>query len=252
MGETSLQVQKTIDQLTDWLQDQTRQAKAKGGVVGLSGGLDSAVVAGLLKRAFPNDSLAVVLPCHSMEIDVRLAYLTGESLIIKTLEVDLSPIYDQLIKATESIKGIESFVPSKLAQSNIKARLRMTTLYYLAQSLNYLVIGTSNLPEISIGYFTKHGDGGVDLLPLANMSKGQVRELAKALDVPKEVIERPPTAGLWDGQTDEEDIGLTYDDMDKYLLTGIATKEVKEKMDRMIYISEHKRRTPPKGPFPVE
>jgi NAD+ synthase len=125
----------------------------------------------------------------------------------------------------------------------------MVTLYYLANSLNYLVVGSSNKSELSVGYFTKHGDGGSDLMPLSNLAKRQVRALAEYLDIPREIIDKPPSAGLWDGQTDEAELGLTYDELDSYLITGKAEKKIKEKIDFKINQSAHKRCLPPIPPL---
>jgi NAD+ synthase len=120
----------------------------------------------------------------------------------------------------------------------------MLTLYYFANSLNYLVIGTGNRSEITVGYFTKYGDGGVDILPLGNLLKSQVRELAKYLKVPKDIIEKPPSAGLWKGQTDEGEMGITYNKIDEYIISGRIEKSFKEKIEEMIIKSVHKRKTP--------
>jgi NAD+ synthase len=110
-------------------------------------------------------------------------------------------------------------------------------------------VGTGNRSEISIGYFTKYGDGAADILPLGNLVKNQVRELAVYLDIPKEIIQKPPSAGLWVGQTDEEEMGITYDELDRYLLTGHAAAEVKKKIDTRITGSSHKRALPAVPPF---
>jgi NAD+ synthase len=120
----------------------------------------------------------------------------------------------------------------------------MLTLYYLANRLSYLVVGTGNRSEISVGYFTKYGDGAVDILPLGNLVKRRVRELAIHLGMPKEIIKKPPSAGLWVGQTDEGEMGITYEELDRYLLAGEAGDEVKRKVDAMIAASAHKRVMP--------
>ena len=134
---------------------------------------------------------------------------------------------------------------NKMAISNLKPRLRMTTLYYFAQNNNYLVVGSSNKSEFTVGYFTKHGDSGVDLLPLASFVKSEIRELAKVLGIPDIIIEKPPTAGLWANQTDESEMGFSYNILDNYIKTGEGPKEIVEKIKRMNTISEHKRVYPP-------
>src|SRR5206468_6303170 len=130
-----------------------------------------------------------------------------------TLRVDLAASYDALLAAAQpalqmlppqmrQTEPVDADPRARLPLANIKPRLRMTTLYFLANSLNYLVAGTGNRSELAIGYFTKYGDGGVDLLPIANLVKSQVKALARDLDVPQAIIDRTPTAGLWLGQTD--------------------------------------------------
>jgi NAD+ synthase len=143
-----------------------------------------------------------------------------------------------------------------MALANLKPRLRMTALYYLAQSHNYLVAGTGNLSEIMVGYFTKYGDGGVDFEPLGELYKHEVRALARALGLPESIITRPPTAGLWPGQTDEAELGITYDELDAILAAlargydSGAPEETVARVWRMVEASAHKRATPPT--FPVD
>jgi len=125
----------------------------------------------------------------------------------------------------------------------------MLTLYYFANQLKYMVAGSGNRSELSVGYFTKYGDSGVDILPLGNLVKGQVRELAIFLGIPQEIIKKPPSAGLWQGQTDEGELGLSYEELDRYLVTGEASNEVKRKIESMIAASDHKRLPPPAASF---
>jgi NAD+ synthase len=136
----------------------------------------------------------------------------------------------------------------RLTDANLRARLRMSTVYGIANNLNYLVAGTDNAAELLTGYFTKHGDGGVDILPLANITKREVFEWAKILGVPQEIIDRAPSAGLWEGQTDEIEMGTTYDMIDDY----IEGKDIPEKDKKIIESlnrrSEHKRNMPPAPP----
>ncbi len=232
-------VEKTIKELVDWLKEKVESANAKGVVFGLSGGIDSAVMAGLAKLAFPNNSLGVMMPCHSSPIDEEHGLLVAKALDLKTKKVDLSNSFDSLL---ESIGGEKE---NKLATSNIKPRLRMTTLYYLAQVNNYLVVGPTNKSEYIVGYFTKHGDSSVDLLPLASFVKSEIKELARNLNIPEIIIEKPPTAGLWEDQTDEDEMGFSYDVLDEYIKNGKASEKIKAKIDRMYKISEHKRSYPP-------
>lgn len=227
------------DELVKWLKQKVKDAKADGVVFGLSGGIDSAVIAGLAKKSFPDNSLGVIMPCYSDQIDEEHGILVAKKLNLKTTKVDLSNSFDVLLQSmTEESKN-------KMATSNLKPRLRMTTLYYLAQNNNYLVIGSSNKSELTVGYFTKHGDSGVDLLPLASFVKSEIRDLARFLNIPEIIVEKPPTAGLWENQTDESEMGFSYDVLDKYIKTGEGPEEIVNKIKRMNSISEHKRTYPP-------
>ncbi len=231
--------------IIEWLRLQVSDAKAKGVVYGLSGGLDSALVGALCQRAFPKSSLALVMPCHSMEQDMKDARLLADSLGLCTKIVVLDQVYDLLC---DLIDPPEIKLPAEKVQltlANIKPRLRMTVLYYYASLENYLVVGGSNRSEIAVGYFTKYGDGGSDLFPLGNLVKSQVREMAEYLDVPREIIAKPPSAGLWENQTDEQEMGFSYEILDHYLLGGNIPEEFRSKIRKMQMLSEHKRRRPP-------
>jgi len=127
-----------------------------------------------------------------------------------------------------------------MAEVNIKPRLRMTALYYYAQAKNYLVVGTDNWSELKIGYFTKHGDGGIDLAPLGSLVKHEVKELAHELKIPAEIIEKNPSAGLWDGQTDESEMGFSYQELDNYILNGEARPEIEAKIKKLAAKNSHK------------
>jgi len=235
-------MEETANGLVVWIREQVSRAKCTGAVFGLSGGIDSAVVGGLCKRAFPEHCLGVIMPCHSSQRDIEDARAVAEEFQIPISTITLDEVCQSLLR----VLPVGDLAPSteRLAQANLKPRLRMLTLYYLANRLGYLVVGTGNRSEICVGYFTKYGDGGVDILPLGNLVKSQVRELAKHLGVPDEVIEKPPSGGLWKGQTDEGEMGITYEELDRYLTSGEATREVKQKVDAMISHSAHKRATP--------
>jgi NAD+ synthase len=230
------------EKLVSWIRDKVKAAGGKGVVVGLSGGLDSSVAAVLCRRAFPKDMLALVMPCHSNKEDVEHAKRVAGQFSIPTKTIKLDSTYDTLLKVLPDDKASEA---NRLARANLKARLRMLTLYYLANRLKYLVVGSSNRDELSLGYFTKYGDGGVDIQPLGSLLKGQVRELAEFLGVPQAIIDKPPSAGLWEGQTDEEELGLSYDQIDRYLASGEASAVVKKRLEAMIDASQHKRQPPP-------
>ena len=240
-------IQALAQKLISWIGDTVASAGGKGVVLGMSGGIDSSVAAALCKRAFPDATLGVIMPCHSMDIDREHAELVATKFNIPVKIVALDEVFDALIKALPA-EGYD-MTTRKLAENNIKPRLRMVTLYYWANRLNYLVAGSSNRSELSVGYFTKHGDGGSDLIPLGNLTKRQVRELAEHLDIPREIIDTPPSAGLWDGQTDETELGLTYEELDRYLVTGKAEPKIKEKIDFKMSQSTHKRCLPPVPPM---
>lgn len=211
--------------------------------MGLSGGVDSSVVVALSKQAVGRENLlGLILPCHSQAQDLKDAKLVAKKLGIKTKTVNLTNIYDNLIRITP--RG------NSLAGANLKPRLRMLVLYYFANQLNYLVCGTGNKSEYNLGYFTKFGDGAVDILPIGDLYKWQVRKLAKELGILQHIIAKPPTAGLWPGQTDEGEMGLTYPELDVILgrlenkRKQTLSKEKVNKVKLMIKRSEHKRQGP--------
>ncbi|MEW5762283.1 MAG: NAD(+) synthase [Bacillota bacterium] len=240
-------MQQLADRLVTWLRERVAAAGCEGLVLGLSGGIDSAVCAGLCKRACPDSILGVIMPCFSNPQDAAHAQMVADCFAIPTVTVVLDDVFELLVRKL-CAKEYDPYEPC-LPVANIKPRLRMTTLYYFANERNALVVGTGNRSEIMVGYYTKYGDGGADLLPIGNLVKGQVKELARHLGVPREIIDKPPSAGLWLGQDDEEELGVTYEELDRYLLTGQlpAGKEkiIKDLIDR----SQHKREMPLIPPF---
>lgn len=238
--------------LVAFLRRHVEAAHAKGVVVGVSGGLDSAVVAALAVRALGKDKvLAVMLPApDSHPQDKEHALLGCAALGLVPLEHSIGPI----VAGLEETLG---YTPAPRERGNAKARARMLLLYAEAQKRDYLVCGTGNKSEILTGYFTKHGDGGVDLQPIGDLYKTQVRELARHLAIPEPIVTKPPSAGLYPGQTDEGDMGLTYEQLDAVLrgmelnlgLEVIARRTrlplaVVEKVEGMVRRTEHKRRLP--------
>lgn len=221
--------------IVKWLKDYHEKTGMEF-VVGLSGGIDSAVVAALCVRAIGKDKVrGIVMPCKSNPDDAYCAGQVVESLGIDFAVVDLENTLDTLVEAM----GANDITPLNLG--NTKARLRMTTLYAYASQFNSLVVGTDNLTESILGYFTKYGDGGVDLLPISELVKTEVRGLAKYLGVPQDIINRPPSAGLWEGQTDEGELGMTYEEIDKSILSGDYNEVVKKHYEA----THHKRELPP-------
>jgi len=228
------------DAIIAWLREKTASCGASGLVFGLSGGIDSCVVAALCREALGKKKvLALCLPCHSRKQDLRDALALAKEFDIRTSTVDLTESYDSMIRALPKA--------DRMARANIRPRLRMTTLYYFAKKLNYLVCGTSNKTEFMSGYFTKFGDGASDLLPIGDLYKTQVRELARELAIPEHFITKPPTAGLWPGQTDEREMGITYPELDDILCRLEAGKKQKAipakvvRVQRMVAGSAHKR-----------
>ena len=239
---------RIADKIVAWLRDYAAHAGAGGYVVGLSGGIDSACTAALCQRAMGEGVLAVCLPCRSLPADAEMAHLVVEALGLPAMTVDLEAAYDGLLAALPA-------AISDLARANLKPRLRMATLYALAQTRGYLVAGTGNKSEIAVGYFTKYGDAGVDVEPLGSLYKWQVRQLARELGIPQPVIDRPPTAGLWAGQTDEAEMGITYDALDAALAAIEADQPENvdpaslARVQRMSATSAHKRALPPICPI---
>ena len=233
-------MQNIIVHCEQWLRDEIARAHSSGIVLGLSGGIDSSVLAALGREALGREKvLGIIMPCHSIDEDEADARLLASELDINFMRVDLSGTFDSLSEAI----GIEL---NSLAKSNLKARLRMVTLYAVAQTKNFLVCGTSNRSEYETGYFTKYGDSGVDLMPLAGFLKREIREMAKILHVPEKIITKAPSAGLYQGQTDEGDMGFSYEVLDEYLATGkINDNKARERIDSMHSRSEHKRKQIP-------
>ncbi|AHB36185.1 NAD(+) synthase [Spiroplasma apis] len=237
-------LEKYLNEVVDWLRMTVKNTGVSGLVVGISGGIDSAVVAALAKKAFPDNYLTVWMPCNSSVLDENCKNELIEKLDLNCIDVNLTNTFET-IKLALNASGVEQ---SNLALANSKARLRMTTLYSIAQTKNYLVLGTDNADEWHIGYFTKFGDGGVDLLPIIHLLKREVKEAAKILGVPESIINRAPTASLWENQTDEEEIGFGYDLIDDYLLGKPVPMDVEERIKYLHKISSHKRTSAPVPP----
>lgn len=228
------------DRIRKWIKKKVKEADAKGVVVGLSGGVDSSVAVVLCKQALGSSGvLGIVMPCYSDTEDDEDVNLLITKFDIKIERVVLDSVYAELLKILPN--------SNKFVQTNLKPRLRMLTLYYFANKFNYLVVGATNKSEIMVGYFTKYGDGGVDLLPLGGLLKSQVIELARELGIPSKIVDKIPTAGLWEGQTDEGELGISYADLDKALLSvekGTFNKvdlKIMSKVERLIKASSHKR-----------
>lgn len=227
-------MKEIVDNLVEWLRDSVKEANCKGIVYGLSGGVDSAVIAALSKLAFGDESLAIMMPINSSFEDEIDAKLVIDKFKLNAIKVDLSRTYSEFVEVVE--KG-----DNNMAYANVKPRLRMTTLYYYAQLKGYLVVGTSNKSEFTVGYFTKYGDSGSDLMPLVDFTKKEIFELARYLEIPDKIIQKPPSAGLFEDQTDEDEMSFTYNDLEKYINNEKIDERIEEKINRMVKISEHKR-----------
>ena len=211
-------------------------ARDKAVVIGLSGGIDSAVVATLCVKALGNDKVhGLLMPEKGVSLieDVKDA----EELVMN-LEVDYKiwPINNALFELLKLVG-----TRNKSTIGNVKARIRMILLYAYANENMLLVAGTGNKSELMTGYFTKYGDGGVDFLPIGDLCKSEVRELAELLGVSRKIIDKKPSAGLWRGQTDEDEMGISYTELDKTLMGRKVNHETKEKVYNMVKNSKHKR-----------
>ncbi len=230
---------KLSDKISNWIKRQVEESNKDGIVFGLSGGLDSAVVAGLAKRACGDNVLGLIIMCDSLALDEKDALLAAEKFALKTHRIELSRVNEHFLEVLHE--------SNKIAMANLKPRLRMTTLYYYANMLNYLVVGTGNKCEMLVGYFTKYGDGGVDIQPLGDLLKSEVTKLARELGVPEKIVKRVPSAGLWKGQTDEEEMGVTYGEIERVVVSiekgkrSEVSSQNYEKIMKMMKASRHKR-----------
>lgn len=248
-----------INEVCSFIKETVKKSNSDGVVLGLSGGIDSAVVAYLAVKALGTSNVhGYVLPSKTTsEQDLNDALLVKNNLGIDGQIISIENIHTTFL----NLCGEKSLPQnnSLLASSNVKPRLRMSILYYYATIYHCLVIGTGNKTELSVGYFTKYGDGGVDLLPIGDLYKEQVVEVAKVLGVPNSIIEKPPTAGLLPEQTDEEELGMTYPILDRLLYLYLENEYNAEKISNILEIditevqriidlynnSEHKRNIAP-------
>lgn len=240
------EIQQQTDKIIEWLREKVRETSSKGLLVGLSGGVDSAVVAALIQKAMPENSLGIILPIKSDPKDVEHAKLLIDKIGIRDMSIDLTKIHQSLLQEVYGKMQEQQLLKEeykKMTDANLRARLRMSTLYTVANNLGYLVVGTDNAAEIHTGYFTKYGDGGVDLLPLAHLLKREVYDWARYFELPQEIIDKAPSAGLWEGQTDEAEMGTSYRCIDDYLQGLDVPLKDREIIERLHKRSEHKRTT---------
>ena len=212
-----MQTDKVVDHIVNWLKDYATNAKVNGFVIGVSGGIDSAVTSTLCAKTGLN-VMCVEMPIHQAKNQVTRAlrhidWLKSNYKNVRMTQVNLTPVFDSLIEVLPKVNDEnERF----MSLANTRARLRMTTLYYFAALHNYLVAGTGNkVEDFGVGFYTKYGDGGVDLSPIADLLKTEVYEIANYLGVNQDIIDAPPTDGLWgDDRTDEDQIGATYPELE--------------------------------------
>ena len=247
----SLDYKSVVETITAFIRKKVGEAKSNGVVMGISGGVDSATTACLAVKALGRECvLGLIMPYYNNQ-DVEDARLVCSSLGIECREIGIKPIVDTMVSQL-------GFQPDKRSLGNIMSRTRMVLLYAHANARNLLVLGTGNRSEFLTGYFTKWGDGASDYAPLINLYKTEVWEIAKLLGVPKRIIEKKPTAGLWEGQTDEDELGISYRLLDEILWRLVDLKMEKERIaeelgipiERVQYVealvkkSEHKRHLP--------
>lgn len=233
----------------NWIKEFVESSGAEGVVVGNSGGKDSATVIAMATRALGKDKvLTIAMPCNSIKEDLEDAKLVSMTFDVPLLEIDLSDSYNTFERTiNNSLKGIDKELVNE-AKVNSKPRFRMTTLYSVAQSMNYLVIGTGNLCEQMVGYTTKWGDNASDFNPIGNFTVREVLAIGKYLGVPDRIINKAPSDGLG-SKTDEEKMGVTYDQIEEYIETGKTSEEAMLVIERKNRVSKHKRSLVPKYTF---
>lgn len=229
-----------------FLKDYLASSHMDGYVLGLSGGVDSSLVAAIARKAVGKDKLfCCAIDIDSNPNDVADAKEVAKQLDINLEVINLSETYHSYLK---TLNG-EKF--AQLTKSNLKVRMRMVALFAYAQERRSLVLGTDNADERYVGYFTKYGDGAADLLPIVHLTKGEVRQAVQLYGLSKKLSNRVPSAGLFEGQTDEKEMGVLYKDLDDYLLGKTIDSKAKERIEYLHKISEHKRVAIPE-PIPFE
>lgn len=234
----------------EWIKEYVNKSNAKGVLIGLSGGKDSAVVLAMLVKALGKEKVATVsMPCNSIDSDYDDAKLVADTFGVRFITIDLSSTYAEFEKTINNeIKDLDVRELSSESKVNIKPRLRMTTLYGVAQTLGYLVAGTGNLSEKMVGYTTKWGDSASDFNPIANFTVSEVLAIGKMLGVPDKILKKDPSDGLGD-QTDEEKMGIRYSQIEEMIETGNTDESAKEIILTKFEVSKHKRAEVPTYKF---
>lgn len=234
---------------TAWIKRIIEESGAKGVVFGNSGGKDCALTGILCKAACPEKTIGVIMPCESRQnyaSDTEDAKRLADKFGIETRTVDITEAKRALTSAARhALNSAADAETIKKSTANVNPRLRMTALYLIAQTEGCLVAGTGNRSENTMGYFTKWGDGGYDFNPIGDLTVREVLDFLRYLGAPQTIIDKKPSAGLWEGQTDEQELGMTYAEIDDYILFNRANRETKEKIDSIYKRNEHKRKMPP-------
>ena len=240
LPETELN--KKMNEAIEWIREYVRKSGAKGVVIGNSGGKDSATVIAMSTKALGKEKVVTIsMPCNSISQDYEDAKLVAETFGVTFLKIDLTQSYNLFEnELNNSIKELNLNEISSEAKINIKPRYRMTTLYAVAQSLGFLVIGTGNLCERMVGYTTKWGDSASDFNPIANFTVDEVLYIGKKLGVPDKIINKAPNDGLG-GKTDEEKMGIKYSQIAELIETGHTDNNAKEIIIKKFNNSKHKR-----------
>ena len=238
--------EKLTNNIIKFVRDYYEENNIYGAVLGISGGKDSAVVAAILCKALGSERVVgLTMPCYSKEEDMRDAKKISEYYGFRLLNIDLSDIFDDF-KRGINLLGNYSLEDTKNSDINIKPRMRMMSLYYMAQLLSkvegrtYLVVGTSNKSELYVGYFTKGGDSVHDIAPIGDLMVSEVIKVGEVLGVPGEVLYKTPSDGL-SGMSDEDKMGVSYDDIERYILKDdTLDKGISLKIEKMHNNSRHK------------
>ena len=228
-----------FEKRVEFIKSLLAESGAKGIVYGNSGGKDSALV-GVLCKAACDNTLGIILPCttkRNYDEDSVDAMAVAEKYGIETRTVDLTPVKDAAIKAIGGVTELNN-----QALSNLAPRIRMLTLYAVAASEGRLVAGTGNRSEAYVGYFTKWGDGAHDFNPISDLTVTEIYEFLRFLEAPARIIEKAPSAALFDGQTDEQEMGVSYAELDAYIAGESVAEDKKAIIDRLHNVSEHKRK----------
>lgn len=254
-----MNTEKVITHIVDWLKDYATNAKMNGFVIGISGGIDSAVTSTLCAKT-GLDVLCLEMPIHQAENQVNralnhISWLQKNYSNVDTKQVNLTTVFDSLVA---SFPKVESEEERFMALANTRARLRMTSLYYFAALEKYLVAGTGNkVEDFGVGFYTKYGDGGVDLSPIADLLKTEVYEIAKVLGINQDIQKAAPTDGLWgDNRTDEDQIGASYPELEWAMEQTEKGKSIKdfdnrEKIAMEIYTRLNRANKHKMDPIPV-